>query len=516
MSHRWKMLVVIAVVLLVFVGICAVSLHYQPENEVEAYKQALLAKGEKLEIAQVAPPTVPPEDNGADTVRAAFALFTAGGSDYTNQPVMMRIVAPGKAIVGWAQPDVRSYYTNTWDNVIVAVEANRPATELLGQVVYFPAIDFQLDYSKGPETPVQHLWPLKSGAQKLSAAAMCDLRAGATASAATNLCTLLALVQETHEERMLLSQLVRMAIASIATSATWEWLQATNATDAELATLQRSWERLEFIEAVENSFLMERAAMESTIQKMRASNQNFNRFAGISGSAISSGPGGSADWLDDLRDIWNDTKIAGARFMWRTSWTYSDELQALRGDQIVLESLRTIQTNQFFNPAYTNILNQFEAMGISNNPDEWFLKLDIPDFRRIFSDENGTWSAVVRRTMSVETSRRVVITAIALKRFQQERGNFPEKLSELTPEFLATTPLDPVDGQLLRYRRNADGTFLLYSIGENGKDDGGNPSLGTGVTATTLYWQSPHTLDWVWPQPATPEEIRSFYEHPPK
>ena len=33
-----------------------------------------------------------------------------------------------------------------------------------------------------------------------------------------------------------------------------------------------------------------------------------------------------------------------------------------------------------------------------------------------------------------------------------------------------------MDGQPLRYRRNADGTFLLYSIGENGKDDGGNPS----------------------------------------
>ena len=45
------------------------------------------------------------------------------------------------------------------------------------------------------------------------------------------------------------------------------------------------------------------------------------------------------------------------------------------------------------------------------------------------------------------------------------------------PEFVPKVPLDPVDGQPLRYRRNADGTFLLYSVGENGKDDGGNPAL---------------------------------------
>ena len=47
-----------------------------------------------------------------------------------------------------------------------------------------------------------------------------------------------------------------------------------------------------------------------------------------------------------------------------------------------------------------------------------------------------------------------------------------------------------MDGQPLRYRRNADGTFLLYSVGENGKDDGGDPSLEKGVTGSSFYWQN--------------------------
>ena len=84
------------------------------------------------------------------------------------------------------------------------------------------------------------------------------------------------------------------------------------------------------------------------------------------------------------------------------------------------------------------------------------------------------------------------------------------------PEFLAAVPLDPVDGQPLRYRRDADGTFTLYSVGENGVDDGGNPGVAEGVATKSLQWQNSKALDWVWPQPATEAEIKFFYEHPPK
>jgi hypothetical protein len=99
-----------------------------------------------------------------------------------------------------------------------------------------------------------------------------------------------------------------------------------------------------------------------------------------------------------------------------------------------------------------------------------------------------------------------------LKRYQLKHGNYPADLISLVPEFIPAVPLDPVDGQPLRYRLNADGTFLLYSVGENGKDDGGNPALEKGVTSASFNWQNIHALDWVWPQPATAEEIQKYYE----
>ena len=116
--------------------------------------------------------------------------------------------------------------------------------------------------------------------------------------------------------------------------------------------------------------------------------------------------------------------------------------------------------------------------------------------------------------MRAEAARQMTIAAIALKRYQLKHGNYPPDLNSLVPEFLPAVPLDPVDGQPLLYRRNADGTFLLYSVGENGVDDAGDPSLEKGVTSSNYGWQNPHALDWVWPQPATPEEIQKYYSLP--
>jgi hypothetical protein len=109
-----------------------------------------------------------------------------------------------------------------------------------------------------------------------------------------------------------------------------------------------------------------------------------------------------------------------------------------------------------------------------------------------------------------------VVTAIALKRFQLKHGQWPETLAELSPEFLPAVPIDLYDGKPLKYHPNPDGTFLLYSVGEDGVDDGGDPSpaMSSSSSSPNLNWTQ--TRDHVWPQPASPAEVQYFYEHPPK
>lgn len=69
---------------------------------------------------------------------------------------------------------------------------------------------------------------------------------------------------------------------------------------------------------------------------------------------------------------------------------------------------------------------------------------------------------------------RLFIAELALQAYQLEHGALPGRLEELTPEFLTELPLDPFDpvNRPLRYVRTDDG-YVVYSIGADGKDDGG-------------------------------------------
>jgi hypothetical protein len=96
-----------------------------------------------------------------------------------------------------------------------------------------------------------------------------------------------------------------------------------------------------------------------------------------------------------------------------------------------------------------------------------------------------------------ETFRRLTVTAIALKRFRLRNGSFPSSLTELVPEFLKTVPIDPMSGQPLLYRLNADGSYTLWSVGEDGNDDGGDPDP-VGVVKEIDLWSG---RDAVWPVP---------------
>jgi hypothetical protein len=319
---------------------------------------------------------------------------------------------------------------------------------------------------------------------------------------------MLVLVDGTSDERTAISQLVRIAIAQIASTATWEFLQSSNLTDGQLAELQADWSRPEIIRAMVNVLPLEREGAETTVGKWRRSLKEMQRYIELSRS-VSEALGHSPEEEIFFEKADKFRKV----FLWRYWWSYPDELRYLKGHQVLTDTMRQIATNGVFGGALVNQDAELERLGISkldSSLDSIFT--GKTDYHNILSESVVTLTGLSRKVMRIEAARQVVITAIALKRCQLEHGSYPEKLSELVPEFLASVPLDPVDGNPLRYRLNADGTFLLYSVGENGKDDGGNPSLEMGVESSRYYWLNPPALDWVWPQPASPEEIQKYYE----
>jgi hypothetical protein len=65
------------------------------------------------------------------------------------------------------------------------------------------------------------------------------------------------------------------------------------------------------------------------------------------------------------------------------------------------------------------------------------------------------------------------LTVIALLRYRQDTGNYPESLDDLVSAgYLKHLPMDPWSDKPLVYKRT-DGGFMLYGVGSNFKDDGG-------------------------------------------
>jgi hypothetical protein len=62
--------------------------------------------------------------------------------------------------------------------------------------------------------------------------------------------------------------------------------------------------------------------------------------------------------------------------------------------------------------------------------------------------------------------------ALGLKIYKAEKGNYPDTLADLVPGILPELPKDPFTGRDFVYKREGEG-FLLYSLGQNAKDEGG-------------------------------------------
>jgi hypothetical protein len=79
---------------------------------------------------------------------------------------------------------------------------------------------------------------------------------------------------------------------------------------------------------------------------------------------------------------------------------------------------------------------------------------------------------VIKDVVNIARLRAVGAT-LAVERYRLANGKLPDKLDELVPAYLSAVPTDPFDGQPLRYKKLAKG-YVVYSIGENGRDDGGD------------------------------------------
>lgn len=522
MRRSRKILIAVALAFGV-AALIAVVRHYQLRAAVAGYIAELEARGEPMTLAQVIPAPVPAEQNGAPLITNALEQLSLE-SDYTNSivfnndPAEMSVeIVPGKRIVGWREPLIHDptgdYPTNTWEDLGAQLAARRDAFHNLRRLIALPTLDFEYNYSSPGEFIPQlapRLSQIKVAVQWLGASELYHMHGDNTASACADVRTMLALVKGQTHERFEISQLVRAAmVRQMVANATWEILQATNVPAEDLAQLQQDWQSLQFIVPLKNAFLFERVTELRLVTQLRNSPANLPLRLGPALTQRgyrykNTGEGRVAKWVlvDEspfFKRVLNKVRLSCDVVLWRGFWSYTDELRELEMWQALLEGTHLFETNRSFQSLEAFERAQFGRLGLDSVTNDPYAILSQHAYGQLHA---------LRSVATAGVARNLAVTAIALKRYQTQYHHLPDKLEDLVPAFLESVPVDWMDGQPLRYRRNDDWTFALYSVGEDGKDDGGNPRPLEGSISS--YWL--RGRDWVWPQPASRREVQAYQD----
>ena len=104
-------------------------------------------------------------------------------------------------------------------------------------------------------------------------------------------------------------------------------------------------------------------------------------------------------------------------------------------------------------------------------------------------------SAIAQKSAFAQTTADEAVLACALERYRLAKGEFPETLAALNPQFIQSMPHDIITGEPLKYRRKENGQFILYSVGWNETDDSGKVIMNDKEKAIDITQG-----DWVWPE----------------
>jgi hypothetical protein len=502
MRKRWLKvggLLVLTLVLLPFLFLgCE---HVRGSVSLWRYKRFLVATGEKLRPQDLSRPSSSGE-NGAPEVLAAQGELKEGVILPNRYPPRMTLTPAGRAIIGFKEDEwVEDKATNRWNQLAEDLEAN---VETLGRIrvaLEKPVMDNHLDLSLGSKLLFPHLAPAKKLTHWFGASGQLALHDGRTREALDDLLAQIRVAGLMAEDRVVISELVRIAIAAIARTGTWEALQADGWTDVDLARLQEAWASQSFIAGMTRSLQGELFFAMQSFDSCRKSNvETIKFFYGLE------------EFLppdDSNRPAWEQTLLelpGGKETMdflkkqvycrvWRFAWLDQAERRYLESTERLVAISRAGTTGHSL-AALEPSINRLRQ---DSEPKTAYDKIRYPGPAASF-----TLSGVINKAMRAETERSLVLCAIALKRYKLLHGTAPISLETLVPEFLPSVPTDYMDGQPIRYRLETTGGFVLYSVGADGHDDRGDTALMPGNTNVRNLWGR---KDCVWPVPASPEEI---------
>jgi hypothetical protein len=478
--------------------------HYQAKWQFNRYRKRLEAAGEKVEVAELTPPIVPASTNAATVLRLAQGLY----SFIDSSPSAMKFVKPGVARVAWREPVLTQEVVtgkpevNVWPRLRGACQTNGSQIHELIDLLNNGGVQIPVEYSQSNLGGLDFLAPGKEVAVALGAVAILNFHEGDSQEAFECLKAEAAGIPAYTDSPVMICQLVGYAIESISFYDLWETLQSDSWSDDQWAVLQKQWSRMDYLAAAGASLAMERARSALQFDYARESKDGLNALLWGQNS-IQSGGQILSDALEDPRKAVLEFYDSYPRY-WKWVWigSYRDERRYWEFMQAMIEATRDAGRRQ-------SILGRLPEIHRADGVEVVFPFPQAASGFDVCQAEKPLTETLVRQATCAQTEAQIMVAAIALKRYHMAHNSYPGSLGELVPKFVDRIPIDYMDGHDLRYRLNPDGTYLLYSVGKDGVDNGGEP---TSLPASAKFFVGGlfDGRDWVWPRAATPEEVKAF------
>jgi hypothetical protein len=460
-----------------------------------AYHRLLLAKGIDFNWRALAPPPVPDRENFASTPFLA-ALF-----DYAPGTHTPRNMAAYNRTAGFAQtgepyleqrraepipPMVFHHRTDLNAGLDLfrkksAAPARKSPNEsragcamvVCGTLAQYnsvleelksasrrPQARFNLNYDEENtwRVPQPHLPVLKRVNNLLALRASAELALQNATAAAEDAELMFALAESLRNEPFQSSQWARYAMLATVRQIIWEGLGDHRWSDEQLARFQARLQQLWLVVGIERPLRLEQAANNKLL------GQIHNKQVMLKSWRF--GPG-----------VWNG---ALPYFLW-----------LMPGGWILQEQ---VSYNQSFEDKLIPALDGESVRIHSGLVQGKKASSGVWNHRLLSGVLLESAESLLMGAALAQNGRNQAILACALERYRLAKGEFPENLEILRPQFADELPTDVISGKPMKYRRLEIGAFELYSVGWNEKDDGGKLALANDGKAP-----NPGAGDWVWP-----------------
>ncbi|HTB84990.1 MAG TPA: hypothetical protein VK742_15150 [Candidatus Sulfotelmatobacter sp.] len=359
-------------------------------------------------------------------------------------------------------------------DVLFALSKFDSAVEELRQASHLPLSRFPLNYDgEQPfNTLMPHLFSTKSCVRTLELRSLAHLELGQSGQALDEINLCLRLIDSTRTEPLLITHLVRSAELQFTIQPVYEGLAGHQWSDGDLTELERELAKLDFLADFQQTMQGERCFAIACVDHLRR-HRTYDDFQTMTFTPDS----------DDNGIKWDVVFDAALYDLVPSGWFYQNETRIGKFyERWIVPS--TDPAKHLLLPQYA-IEEDNYLDSIRRRPWNFFMLMFLPALTTAETKFGYAQN-------EVDMAR----VGCALERFHLAHGEYPASLTMLAPQYIEALPDDVVGGEPLHYHRTDDGRFVLYSVGWNQTDDGGQ------IAHLPSGRPDNKNGDWVWQYPA--------------